>query len=735
MIAGGPGTGFSGDGGPATQARFDRIEGVAVDPNGAIYLADANNRRVRRIEGPSPFAFSPRALLYAFALGAPPARQTLTISSFDGDARAFRLEANVPWLAFAPANGNVTGPLAIGVTANPAGLASGTYAAQIRIVDTRTGEFTVVPVTVTISRTAQQLRLSQVGLTFAARAGGAAPPAQSFQVINSGVGSMDWAATVSTIDGGPWLSAAPANGTSVAGGASPSVNVTINPANLAAGVYHGLVTLTAPSADNSPQSAVVLLNVLPANQQPGPVADPSGLVFTGAPGGANPAIQRIQLSNISGRAINYNTAVDLRGEPSWFTRAPATGAIQPGQGAAVEIRPALGNIAAGAYPAELSITFTPDNITIRVALLLVVSAGATATASKEASADCAATRLLPVFRSPNGGYSATAGWPTPVEVQVVDDCGQPLTSGAVVTEFSNGDTALVFAGTGAGRWSATWAARGVDAGVRVKAIAQNNAGVRGESEITVGVRDSADQPAVSRGGVVSAASFRTLEPLAPGSYISISGSRFNAEVRLADSLPLPLQLGDTIAVLGGRTLPLNLTSNGQVNAILPYNVADNTTVQLIVRRGRAYSLPEPVLTATAQPAVFTFDGTGGGQGHIYVFTPSGYVLADAVRPARSGDILLLYVTGMGPVDVPVRAGDPAPSDPLARVAGQVRVTIKGREARLLFAGLAPGFAGVYQVNVEVPAGVEADPSAPLVVEVNGQASAPVTLATGERVLE
>ncbi len=727
--------GFAGDGGPATQALFNDLEGIAVDPNGNLFIADAGNRRIRRVEGSSPFAFTPRALLYAFALGAPAARQTLTISSFDGDQRPFRLEANVPWLAFAPANGNVAGPLAIAVTANPAGLVTGAYAAQIRIIDTRTGELTLVPVTMTISRTPQQLRLSQVGLTFAAREGGAAPPAQSFQVINSGVGSMGWTTSVSTLDAGPgWLTATPSNGTSVAGTSTPAVNVSINPQGLAAGVYHGLVTATAAGADNSPQSAVVLLNLLPANQQPGPVVDPTGLIFTAAPGGTNPPPQSIRLSNISGRAVNFQTAVDLRGGPNWFTRVPVNGAIQPGQGASIEIRSALGNIAAGAYPAELAITFTPDNVTVRAAVLLVVSAGVSS-AAKGAQADCAATRLLPVLRTPGLGFAVSAGWPTPIEVQVVDDCGQPLTAGGVSAEFSTGDSPLIFSGAGAGRWSATWAARGIDAGVRITVRAESATGVRGQTEITGGVRDTPNQPAVSKGGVVNAASFRTFEPLAPGSYVSIFGSKLSAEVKLAESLPLPVQLADTMAVLGGRPLPLNLTSDGQVNAILPYEVADNTTQQLIVRRGRAYSLPEPVLTATAQPAVFTIDGSGGGQGHIYVFTPEGYILADASRPAKAADVLLMYVTGMGPVDVPVRAGEAAPSDPLARVRGQVRVTVQGLEARILFAGLAPGFAGVYQVNIVVPERIKADAAGAVVVEVGGQAAAAVTMALGERVVE
>jgi len=58
----------------------------------------------------------------------------------------------------------------------------------------------------------------------------------------------------------------------------------------------------------------------------------------------------------------------------------------------------------------------------------------------------------------------------------------------------------------------------------------------------------------------------------------------------------------------------------------------------------------------------------------------------------------------------------------------VTVTIGGVDAAVLFAGLAPGFAGLYQLNVVVPGGVSAGDAVPVVVSVAGQASPPVTLA-------
>jgi len=188
-------------------------------------------------------------------------------------------------------------------------------------------------------------------------------------------------------------------------------------------------------------------------------------------------------------------------------------------------------------------------------------------------------------------------------------------------------------------------------------------------------------------------------------------------------------LGETLVAIAGRVAPLHFASDGQVNAILPYDVADNTTHQMIVKRGNLLSLPEAVLIGSVQPAVFTVDGTGKGQGHIYGTNPEGLlVLADNERPVKAGEYVVIYATGLGPVDIPVVDGAPAPSGPFARPKNPIAVTVQGKDAPVVFAGLAPGFAGVYQVNLQIPADVTPDASAQLVVKAGEQSSPPVTLA-------
>ena len=75
--------------------------------------------------------------------------------------------------------------------------------------------------------------------------------------------------------------------------------------------------------------------------------------------------------------------------------------------------------------------------------------------------------------------------------------------------------------------------------------------------------------------------------------------------------------------------------------------------------------------------------------------------------ARPGEIIHLYMTGLGSVEPAVETGAPAPADPPARVRTPLTCSFRGlegppREAQVLFAGLAPGYAGYYQVTLRIP---------------------------------
>jgi uncharacterized protein (TIGR03437 family) len=77
----------------------------------------------------------------------------------------------------------------------------------------------------------------------------------------------------------------------------------------------------------------------------------------------------------------------------------------------------------------------------------------------------------------------------------------------------------------------------------------------------------------------------------------------------------------------------------------------------------------------------------------------------------------------------VESGAPAPADPLALTTQEITVTMGGQDAIVLFSGLAPGFAGLYQLNVTVPDGLPPG-DAEIVISMGDQPSPPVSVAIG-----
>ena len=132
--------------------------------------------------------------------------------------------------------------------------------------------------------------------------------------------------------------------------------------------------------------------------------------------------------------------------------------------------------------------------------------------------------------------------------------------------------------------------------------------------------------------------------------------------------------------------------------------------------------------AAAQPAVFTVDQSGQGQGAIFRQRSGALALADSAAPAQAGDALIIYCTGLGTVDPPVVEGTAAPLSPLSSTKSPVTVMVGDKPAQVQFSGLIPGFAGLYQVNVVMPPGVAAGGAVPVALTVAGQTGPPVTIA-------
>ena len=128
----------------------------------------------------------------------------------------------------------------------------------------------------------------------------------------------------------------------------------------------------------------------------------------------------------------------------------------------------------------------------------------------------------------------------------------------------------------------------------------------------------------------------------------------------------------------------------------------------------ATSDPVLVTLSPAAPAIFTLDQSGRGQAAVLI-GGTGQVAGALGRPARRGEVLEIFLTGLGQLDNPPQPGAAGPTQPLARTLLNPVVTIGGVPAQVLFSGLAPGLAGVYQVNARIAEGTPSGAAVELVV--------------------
>jgi uncharacterized protein (TIGR03437 family) len=215
--------------------------------------------------------------------------------------------------------------------------------------------------------------------------------------------------------------------------------------------------------------------------------------------------------------------------------------------------------------------------------------------------------------------------------------------------------------------------------------------------------------------VVNAADFT--QPVAPGGLLTVFGSQLSPVNMASQEIPLPTALGESCLALNGVPTPLLFVSSSQINGQLPYNVTGNATLTLHTPGGVSdnYFL---TITDTA-PSIFR-SGTAGPMIDLAtVIRAANNQFVTATNPINPGDVITIYATGMGVTTPPVTAGMPAPSNPLALVTSVPSITLGGVNLTINYAGLAPGEAGVYQINASVPHGVPQGLQVPLVISQGG----------------
>ncbi len=211
-------------------------------------------------------------------------------------------------------------------------------------------------------------------------------------------------------------------------------------------------------------------------------------------------------------------------------------------------------------------------------------------------------------------------------------------------------------------------------------------------------------PALTDNAVVNGATFARNVAIAPGAIVTIFGTNLASGPATATLTPLPITLGGTSVTFNGEPVPLIYVSPTQINAQAPFDMATGL-VKVQVQRGTVTSAVTNSNAALYSPGIFIVNGTTG-EGAILHATNNALVSTTA--PARGGEYISIYATGLGPVKIPVAAGNVAPSTPpFAETMAQPVVMIGNQQAVVTFSGLAPGFFGLYQINAIVPGSVAA----------------------------
>jgi uncharacterized protein (TIGR03437 family) len=203
-------------------------------------------------------------------------------------------------------------------------------------------------------------------------------------------------------------------------------------------------------------------------------------------------------------------------------------------------------------------------------------------------------------------------------------------------------------------------------------------------------------------GIVNSANFAPItNSLAPGEFLTLFGTNLSSVTLQAQSVPLQTNLGGVQVTANGRPAPIYSVSPSQVSVIAPYATTESFATFQVTNNGTPSNKVTVYVTPTA-PGIFTLTQNAvGNAAALHV----DYSLVTPDNPAKVGETLQMFVTGLGAVTPAVADGAAAGSSQLSLVNADVAVFVDGQQAQVSFKGLAPGFVALYQVNFVVPAGV------------------------------
>jgi uncharacterized protein (TIGR03437 family) len=230
----------------------------------------------------------------------------------------------------------------------------------------------------------------------------------------------------------------------------------------------------------------------------------------------------------------------------------------------------------------------------------------------------------------------------------------------------------------------------------------------------LGLHVALQAPAMSAGsnavflnpaGVVNAGSSAPFTAaVTPGELVTLYGENLAGELAVAAALPFPDTLGDSVRVfVNGKAAALYYASPGQIAAVMPWALSGGVA-RIQVSHNGVLSNAVTMRIGTTSPGVLTQSQNGIGYGDVVRLDGT---ISNAGNPVAGGEVVSVYMSGLGAVNPMVSDGAAAPSGVLSQTVSTISAFIGGKAATVQFAGLAPGFAGLYQVNLTVPTGLTA----------------------------
>ncbi len=699
----------AGDGGPPLQASLVAPQGLLFDAKGDLLISDVSGNRIRSIlASPPAITVAPASLTFSGkAAGAVSNPQRLTIvSPIEGVPFSITTSSGADWLVVDTTTGET--PQLVRVQADPTNLAQGTYNATVTISSSLTKPTSInVPVTFKVAAADNpQLSVNKTGLSFTFPRNPTNIATRLVQVSNAGSGPLAYSAQAQTANGGNWLSVNPASG-SVTPKAPDQLVVTANPNGLTTGTYTGTITIQSSTTG---ESATVAVNLTVSSLDQFIQLSHGGLSFTSVSGGGIVPPARFAVSNNGRGIMNFTVSASTLSGGPWLSATPSSGTAVAGTSPVINVTANQTGLAPGFYYGQLRIDApgaanSPHVVTIAMQVLQPGADPGPAIVPSEI-----------VFNTVQG-----APPPGSQDLFVYNVSGTPQTY--VSSVFSSSGIPILFSPEGA------TLSLNQPTHIVVQPLTSGLAPGVYESQLTLQFSD----------GFVRRAGIRTIVRPAPPGSTSSSESRRDAAGCSPSQLILAItSLGQSFAVPAAFPAAVetqvqddcgNTLDSG--NVVASFSNGDPPLSLTSIQGGlwqntwQAGQLTGPVtVTVTARNPSGSLAGTRQVTGGLGTSSLAP-VLSAAVSaasfapsaPLSPGSIISLFGLNLG------NGTASAPSLPLGTSLSSATAIIAGTSMPLIF-----GSSG--QINAVVPSGININTSHQILVQRDNSFSIPILVDVG-----